>query len=68
MACPLCGCEHFYVKNPDDEYETCRFEVKRGRVVFSSEDDDSWRPEITEATETYCDNCAWHGKVEELKK
>jgi hypothetical protein len=36
-------------------------------VVFSSVDDDSWRPELTEGTETYCDRCAWHGKLNVLK-
>jgi hypothetical protein len=67
MACPFCGCEHFYVKNPDDEYETCEFDLKGGEVVFTSEDKESWRPELTEGTETYCDHCAWHGKLKQLK-
>ena len=50
MACPLCGCEQFYVKNPDDEYENCEFDLKNGQVLFASEEDESWRPELTEAT------------------
>ena len=25
MKCPQCGCEKFYVKDPDDEYETYEF-------------------------------------------
>jgi len=47
MACPFCGCEHFYVRNPDDEYETCEFDLKGGEPVFTSEDKESWRPELT---------------------
>jgi hypothetical protein len=66
MVCPICGCEHFYVKNPDDEYEICEFDLKSGQAVFTSEEDESWRPELTEATVSYCDNCAWHGKLSEL--
>ena len=68
MSCPICRCERFYVKNPDDEYEICEFDLKSGRVVFTSDEDASWRPEITDATISYCDHCAWHGKLGELKK
>ena len=68
MAGPRCGCERFYVKNPDDEYEICEFDLKNGQVVFVSEEDEFWRPELTAATEIYCDNCAWHDKLSELIK
>jgi hypothetical protein len=66
MACPICGCEHFYVKNPDDEYEICEFDLKSGQAAFTSEEDEFWRPDLTDATVSYCDNCAWHGKLSEL--
>jgi hypothetical protein len=68
MACPLCGSDRFYVKNPEDEYETSEFDWKGGRAVVASEEEGSWRPQITETVETYCGNCAWHGKIKELKK
>lgn len=68
MSCPICSCERFYVKNPDDEYEICEFDLKSGRVVFTSDEDGSWRPDLTDATISYCDHCAWHGKLGELKK
>lgn len=68
MACPICDCEHFYVKNPDDEYEICEFDLKRGQVVLISDEDGSWCPEISGNTVSYCDNCAWHGKLDELLK
>jgi len=66
MACPLCGCDRFYVKNPEDEYETFEFDLKNGEVHFTSEEAQSDCPEIREDTETYCDNCAWHGKRKEI--
>ena len=64
--CPLCGCETFYVKDPDDEYETYEFECVNGKVVFASEDSGSEYPEIKEKTETFCNRCAWHGEFVEL--
>ena len=67
MVCPLCGCDHFYVKNPEDEYETFEFDVRNGEIVFTSEDVERECPEIKEGTETYCDNCAWHGKWKEIE-
>jgi hypothetical protein len=67
MACPLCGCEHFYVKNPEDEYETFEFDLKAKKIVFTDKDAENQCPEITEDTETCCDNCAWHGKRKEIK-
>lgn len=67
MACPLCGCEHFYVKHPDDEYETYEFDVRNGEILFASEDAKSECPEIGDDTEAFCDNCAWHGKWKEIQ-
>ena len=32
MKCPLCGCVSFYVKDPDDAYETYEFDWRDGRV------------------------------------
>ena len=34
MKCPICGCEKFYLKDPDDEYETYEFELSDGEVAF----------------------------------
>jgi hypothetical protein len=67
MACPLCGCDHFYVKNLEDEYEAFEFDVRNGEIVFTSEDAEGECPEIKDDTEAYCDNCAWHGKWKEIK-
>jgi hypothetical protein len=68
MACPFCGCEHFYIKDPEDEYETYEFDLKGNQVVFASGEDETQTPQVAEDTEAYCDNCAWHGKMNELRK
>jgi hypothetical protein len=65
MECPLCGCQDFFVKNPDDEFETHEFSVASGEVRFDR--DEEGAPEIGEATETFCNKCSWHGKFNDLK-
>jgi hypothetical protein len=67
MPCPICGCERFYVKNPEDAYETLEFDVKKGEVIFPSEEAESDCLDVQDETETYCDNCSWHGKLKEIK-
>jgi hypothetical protein len=57
---------NFYIKDPDDEYETYEFEIREGRVAFSFEDEASLAPEVEGETETYCNKCSWHGKLKEL--
>jgi hypothetical protein len=66
MKCPICGCKNFYVKDPEDEYETYGFELKDGEVSLDDQDD-TGELEIDSDTETYCDKCSWHGKLQELK-
>jgi hypothetical protein len=68
IKCPICGCTKFYVKDPDDEYETCEFECKDGEIVFNPEIDKTEQPDIGNETRTFCDKCAWHGNFNELKK
>ena len=65
--CPLCGCQTFYIKDPDDMYETYEFKCVNGKVVFSSGSSGSENHEIKEKTETFCNQCAWHGEYLELK-
>lgn len=67
IKCPTCGCRKFYVKDPADEYETCEFECRDGEIVFASEEAGCGPPELTAATETFCDRCAWHGAFGELE-
>ena len=68
MKCPICGCQRFYVKDPDDEYEMYPFDGKDGQIRFDSEVNESEAPQVIETTETYCDQCAWHGPLQEMKK
>jgi hypothetical protein len=65
--CPVCGCEKFYVKNPDDEYDIYEFECRDGKVCFEEDLDEDECPEIDTGTETFCNTCAWHDKFEKLK-
>ncbi len=46
MKCPFCGCQSFYLKDQDDEYETYEFDVKKGEVNFNSEVNESDVPEL----------------------
>jgi len=62
MQCPLCGGVKFYIKDPDDEYETYEFEYQDGVICFDANMSESEIPEVGEGTETFCDKCAWHGK------
>ena len=65
MKCPVCKCEKFFVKDPDDEYETYGIELKDGHPVFCDQDE-AGDLQLDGGTETYCNKCAWHGKLQEL--
>lgn len=67
MECPLCGCQRFYVKDSDDEYETHEFNLRDGKIVFDKACSGSNRPEILDESDTYCHRCSWHGKFKTLK-
>lgn len=67
MQCPLCRCEKFYVKSPDDEFETWEFTCNQGSICFDNGIDPSMAPEIKADTETYCQRCSWHGKFSSLQ-
>ena len=67
MKCPQCGCVEFYVKDPDDEYETYEFGWRDGNVEFGVDVDSSSCPDIVDDTETFCDKCSWHGSVRDLR-
>lgn len=60
--CPICGSQRFFVKDPDDEYETHEFELAAGQAVFKNEPQD-----IQAETETYCCRCSWHARFNALE-
>jgi hypothetical protein len=64
MKCPACGCEKFYVKNPDDHYDISEFTCNDGHISFEDDIDEDDAPQISDSTEAYCNKCAWHGKIE----
>ena len=68
MECPLCGCQDFFVKDPEDEFETFEFSVAGGEVSFSADAEGAPAPEVRDTTETFCNRCSWQGKYQELKK
>jgi hypothetical protein len=65
--CPLCGSNSFYTKDPADPYEIYEFELSEGKILFSSEVDESALAEVDQDTETYCNRCAWHDKLKALR-
>jgi hypothetical protein len=67
MKCPLYGCKNFYIKDPEDDYETYAFESKNGEICFHENVDESDVPDIDDRTETFCDKCSWHGRYKMLK-
>jgi hypothetical protein len=68
MKCPLCRSQHFYIKDPQDAYETYPFNCAEGSIYFDPDVDPSGIPSIDAETETFCNQCAWHGKMQELKQ
>jgi hypothetical protein len=67
MKCPDCNSEKFYVKNPEDEYEVFTFQCPDNVVCFDADVDEAAAPEVGSDTETYCERCAWHGKLSDMK-
>jgi len=66
MKCPVCGSLNFFVKDPDDEYETYDFELKGDSVVFNQQAADS-SAEVKPETEVFCERCSWHDRFQQLK-
>ena len=67
MKCPVCGSLNFFVKDPDDKYETHEFELKGQDVVFNSGAAEFHHPDLKADTEVFCEKCAWHDRFKELK-
>ena len=65
--CPICSCEQFYVKDPDDEFETYEFKCREGQVCFDDGVDADGCPDINDQTEIFCSVCSWRGQLEKIK-
>jgi hypothetical protein len=62
MKCPVCGSQRFFVKDPDDDYDTQEFDLQEGQPVFADEPQ-----EILPETEIYCCRCSWHDRFKTLQ-
>jgi len=67
MACPVCGCKSFFLKDPNNAHEVYSFDLEAGGVVFSEDVEATQCPEVGEDTPIECSDCAWHGRFKELK-
>lgn len=65
--CPDCGTQKFYVKDPEDQFNICEFNLTEDGIEYIDTEDNAEHLDITEETETYCDRCAWHDKFKSLK-
>ena len=66
VKCPVCGSEKFYVKDPDDEYETYCFECREDKIYFDPDVDENNAPQIENDSETFCDRCSWRGRLGDI--
>lgn len=66
LKCPVCGSKSFYAKDHTDPYEIYEFDLSDGKILFSSEVDESDLTEVGQDTETFCNRCAWHDKLKTL--
>ncbi len=67
MACPLCKSQQFYVKNPDDSFETYDFDLKKGQIQFEDPVGAPTQDEVKNEREVFCQRCAWHGPYDNIK-
>jgi hypothetical protein len=67
MECPYCCSRNFYLKNPDDEYETYEFDFREGKVVFLEKEEAPLSLPLEKDTPIFCNRCAWRGRMEDLK-
>lgn len=63
MACPICKSNHFYVKDPDDPYETYEFQVGSDGVPLQNPQN---RSVPAAGEDVYCCRCSWHGFMNQI--
>ena len=67
MACPLCKSQQFYVKDPDDIFETYDFELQNGQLTFGDPQSAPTQEQVKKENEIFCQRCAWHGTYDQIK-
>ncbi len=66
--CPYCGAKHFYVKDPEDQYNIFNFSLADGAIEYSDTAAGADNIQLSEDTEIFCEKCAWHDKMKTLKQ
>jgi hypothetical protein len=64
--CPYCGSIGFFVKNPEDQYETYELHFQDGKMVLKNAEQASAAPDIIPDTEMFCQKCTWHGALKTI--
>jgi len=65
MQCPVCNAQTFWAQDPEDEYERYRITLRGEQFVPEAE---ALPPfEMSPEIKAFCDRCAWHGRLGELK-
>lgn len=64
MACPICRCDQFYIKDDDDQYETHEFTAKPDGIRFEECEKDA--SQLAADCEVFCTRCAWHGPLNQV--
>lgn len=67
MTCPVCDCEYFYIKDPDNSAKYYKFKSAAGDIVFEEEDAAAHLNAAESEIMAHCIQCVWQGKLEELK-
>ena len=68
MECPYCRSRNFYLKSPDDEYETYEFDLQEGKAVWLEKEKSPLTLPLEKGTPIFCNRCAWHGRMGDLKE
>lgn len=68
LKCPDCGAQQFYVKDPDDRYTISDFSLETGTVAYLDNEPEAEHITVSDDTEIFCNQCAWHDKFNSLKR
>ncbi len=66
MTCPVCDCEYFYVKDPDNPSKYYKFKCDAGEIVFEEEGAIDHLNDAESEIMAHCIQCVWQGKLDEL--
>lgn len=67
MACPICKSDQFYVKDPEDQFETYEFQIRSGDIDFEDPEDQAAASQLAATNEIFCSRCSWHGLKKQVE-